>query len=167
MTPQRSSPSDIGSLRTALMVGELWHIHDTQSYHCCCCRCCYYCCCPDHSLATGSRRDPPERSASTAPSGCVWWPTGCRRETRSARGRWSDALPPTAAGLTVEAPPPRSVGVAGGATQPLVAGWPPRRTCRVCQNCQEVDIISALKLNFRKYPAIHTHYSWSNCTISK
>ena len=23
-----------------------------------------------------------------------------------------------------------------------------------------------LKLNFRKYPAIHTHYSWSNCTIS-
>ena len=29
-----------------------------------------------------------------------------------------------------------------------------------------VDDRDGLKLNFRKYPAIHTHYSWSNCTIS-
>ena len=26
--------------------------------------------------------------------------------------------------------------------------------------------LAMLKLNLRKYPAIHTHYSWSNCTIS-
>ena len=29
-----------------------------------------------------------------------------------------------------------------------------------------LDLSMILKLKFRQYPAIHTNYSWSNCTIS-